>query len=314
MGAANLITTVFTRKTTKRHLTASLPRARRLVVRRVVALAVTLTACSLLPIASSPTLAWPLLLVPLVLGVVFFFELGSLVVSTWLAVLMVSLHAGEGSLSRLAVLEVALGLACFLGTGIAIGLLLRRGRELQASLAASSLTDRLTGLYNYGTFVDYLRHEVTRLDRYGGEISLIMMDLDHFKEFNDTYGHEVGNDLLARVGATLLAHVRHADTAARYGGEEFAVLIRGDEAQGHELAQRLRRAVENVAIELPSGVRVGTNLSAGVSACPTAAADATQLIEQADAALYESKRRGRNRVTLHVGPSNGDGAVRALSA
>ncbi len=118
-----------------------------------------------------------------------------------------------------------------------LGRVQRDQHLLRGLLAASSLTDRLTGLYNYGTFVDYLHNEVTKADRYGGRLTLIMFDLDHFKRFNDEHGHEAGNDLLRRVGATLQAVVREADMAARYGGEEFTLLIRGDADDGYELGR-----------------------------------------------------------------------------
>ena len=95
--------------------------------------------------------------------------------------------------------------------------------------------------------------------------------------------------------------VRDADVAARYGGEEFAVLIRGDEAQGYELAERLRRAVETVTVDVRGGEQACTTISAGIATYPAGAADEAELIESADAALYESKRRGRNRVTIFTG-------------
>ena len=148
-----------------------------------------------------------------------------------------------------------------------------RATTQHALLAASSLRDRLTGLYNYGTFIDYLHNEVTKIDRYGGELCLIMLDLDHFKQFNDTHGHETGNELLRRVGATLRALVRDADMAARYGGEEFAVLILGDETDGYELAERLRHAVEAITLEARDGERVYATISAGIAAYPIGAGD-----------------------------------------
>ncbi len=127
--------------------------------------------------------------------------------------------------------QALLGMALFLAGRAAAGPRAARNHHAcrRCSPPARS-RDRLTGLYNYGTFVDYLHNEVTKIDRYGGELSLIMLDLDHFKQFNDKHGHEAGNELLRRVGATLRATVRDADMAARYGGEEFAVLIRGDES------------------------------------------------------------------------------------
>ena len=92
-----------------------------------------------------------------------------------------------------------------------------------------------------------------------------MFDLDHFKRFNDRHGHEAGNDLLRRVGATLQTVVREADMAARYGGEEFALLISGDAQSGLELAERVRRAIETTAVELRGGEAVYVTASAGVA-------------------------------------------------
>jgi diguanylate cyclase (GGDEF)-like protein len=141
-----------------------------------------------------------------------------------------------------------------------------------------------------------------------------MLDLDHFKQFNDRHGHEAGNDLLRRLGATIGSLVRDADVAARYGGEEFAVLIRGDESHGYELAERLRRAVESVTIEVRRGEPVSATVSAGIATYPAGAADEAELIESADAALYESKRRGRNRVTIFTGVSRERELPASLSA
>ena len=103
------------------------------------------------------------------------------------------------------------------------------------------------------------------------------------------------------VGGTLGTAVREADLAARYGGEEFAVLIRGDESHGYELAERLRRAVETIAVPARGREDAFCTVSAGVATYPYGAADETELIERADDALYESKRRGRNRVTIYTG-------------
>ena len=198
---------------------------------------------------------WPLFIFPLFLGAVFFFELGSLRGHRLAGHLLRRLLRLRGPRRRRWSAGPARHRAlrcspacCWAGCSAAT-------TTTQALLAASSLNDRLTGLYNYGTFVDYLHNEVTKVDRYGGELTLIMLDLDHFKQFNDRYGHESGNDLLRRVGATLRAMVRDADMAARYGGEEFAVLIRGDESHGYELAERVRRAVEALSVELRGGRR-----------------------------------------------------------
>lgn len=275
-------------------------RERRVTVRRAAALTGTLALVSGLVVAGGAAYLWPLFVFPLFLGAVFFFELGSLAVTFWLGnffVLYYSFAARPGE----AMLQQALaGTALFLLAGLMLGALQRRAHAVRTRLEACSLTDRLTGLYNYGTFADYLHNEVTKVDRYGGRLCLLMLDLDHFKRFNDRYGHETGNRLLHHLGGLLAGMVRDADMAARYGGEEFAVLIRGDEADGYELAERLRRAVEMTDIDL-RGQALSVTLSAGVASYPGGAADEAELVERADAALYESKRRGRNRVTIHTG-------------
>ena len=242
---------------------------------------------------------WPLFIFPLFLAAIFFFELGSLLVTAWLGSFFVVYYATAAQVSTGAVRQAVAGTTLFALAGLILGRVQRNHHRTQTLLAASSLTDRLTGLYNYGTFVDYLHNEVNKVDRYGGEVTLIMFDLDHFKQFNDRHGHETGNELLRRVGATFRAMVRDADMAARYGGEEFAVLIRGDANHGYELAERLRRAVETSMVALRGGAEVSATVSAGVASYPAGAKDETQLIEHADGALYEAKRRGRNRVTVY---------------
>ena len=287
--------------------------ARRVTVRRVVALLGALALVSALTSLLGPGYLWPLFLFPLVLGAVFFFELGSLAVTVWLGNFFVLYYSFADAPSQETVRQALLGTALFFACGLLLGRVQRRSRNTQQELAASTLTDRLTGLYNYGTFVDYLHNEVTKTDRYGGELCLLMLDLDHFKQFNDRYGHEAGNELLRRIGETLRTLVRTADLPARYGGEEFAVLIRGDETHGYELAERLRRAVEEVTVEV-RGEPACTTLSAGIATYPAAAADEADLIESADAALYESKRRGRNRVTIFTGVAGEKDLPASLSA
>ena len=116
--------------------------------------------------------------------------------------------------------DAVLGISLYLLAGLLLGRRQRRHRRLQSALATSSLTDRLTGVYNYGTFVDHLRSEVRRAERYGGELTLVMLDLDHFKRFNDAYGHQAGNELLRSLGATLrelAARRRHRRPLRRRG-------------------------------------------------------------------------------------------------
>ena len=287
---------------------------RRLTVRRTVALGAALGAVSCLVFLLGADYLWPLFIFPLFLGAVFFFELGSLAVTFWLGNFFVLYYSFRAPATAGVLRQALLGMVLFFLAGLLLGRVQRKHHAAQALLAASSLGDRLTGLYNYGTFVDYLHNEVTKSDRYGGELTLIMLDLDHFKQFNDRHGHETGNAVLRRVGATLRGAVRDADMAARYGGEEFTVLIRGDETHGYELAERLGRAIETTAVEVRGGGEVFCTVSAGVATYPVGAADETELVERADDALYESKRRGRNRVTIYAGVAEPGELPASLSA
>jgi diguanylate cyclase (GGDEF)-like protein len=273
----------------------------RLTIRRGVALLAALLAASSLVFALGSAYVWPVFIFPLFLAAIFFFELGSLVVTAWLGVFFVAYYSLREPATAAATREALAGIPLYALAGMLLGRVQRNHNALQVLLAASSLTDRLTGLYNYGTFVDYLHNEITKVDRYGGELTLIMFDIDHFKQFNDRNGHEAGNDLLRRVGATLRGMVREADMAARYGGEEFALLIRGDESHGYDLAERIRRAIETIALELRGGTEVFATISGGVAQYARGGGDETGLIERSDLSLYESKRRGRNRVTSHSG-------------
>lgn len=279
----------------------SSPDDRSFRLRRGAILAATLAATTALAVIAGLETAWPLFFVPLVAGTLFFHEAGSLVVTFWLANSFVLWYSFTEPPSVSGMRQALLGTALFLICGLVLGRVQRRHHDTQSQLAASSRIDRLTGLYNYGSFVDHLHRELTSAHRYGGDVSLIMLDLDHFKRFNDEFGHEFGNQLLRKVGETLRAHLRDADIAARYGGEEFAILMRGDEAHAFELAQRLRRAVAGLVLETRDGRDAAATMSAGVASYPATAGEEGELIECADAALYESKRRGRDRVTIYAG-------------
>jgi diguanylate cyclase (GGDEF)-like protein len=165
-----------------------------------------------------------------------------------------------------------------------------------------SLTDPLTGTANRRHLFDRLELEVTRAQRFGNELSLVMIDIDHFKLYNDRNGHPAGDEVLKGVAAALQHTVRKVDTVARYGGEEFSVIlpqIRRDEAV--TVADKLRRAVESIdfpnATMLPGG-RV--TISVGLAHFPSDAQDLTQLLTRSDAALYAAKNGGRNRVALYT--------------
>lgn len=162
--------------------------------------------------------------------------------------------------------------------------------------------DRLTGVYNRAYLDEQLVAELAFSARHGTPLSLLLIDVDHFKLVNDTYGHLAGDEVLRRVAATLSASVRTEDVVARFGGEEFVVLTRGIEApQAKLLAERLREAVATMA--LPTGVAPGgVTVSAGVASiacCGPGPVGSAALLMLADRRLYAAKRAGRNRV---VGP------------
>ncbi|CAN5348702.1 hypothetical protein BH20ACT9_BH20ACT9_20490 [soil metagenome] len=168
----------------------------------------------------------------------------------------------------------------------------RMQAELADRLAALADHDGLTGCLNHRAFHERLRDEVERATRYGQPLSLLLADLDHFKAVNDAHGHPTGDSLLTTVAGLLRDVARDVDVVARLGGEEFAVLLPATELDdAAHVAERLRASI--AANRDPVGVTV----CVGVSAIPARARGALDLLEQADIALYEGKRSGRDRVT-----------------
>ncbi len=157
----------------------------------------------------------------------------------------------------------------------------------------AAFTDHLTGLANRRRFERQLEREVGRVMRFGHPFSLLMMDIDHFKNLNDTFGHDAGDDAIRRISRVLREGTRGIDLAARIGGEEFAVLlVETSRSAGVEVAERLRIAIK--ALETPSGGRI--TASFGVAECPSDAQTASEILKAADVALYEAKHSGRDRV------------------
>ena len=168
----------------------------------------------------------------------------------------------------------------------------------------NSITDSLTGLANRRYFDEALRTEFYRLKRSGSTLSLIMLDVDHFKKFNDNYGHLAGDDCLRQIGTTLKTIVGRApDIVARYGGEEFVVILPETEAIGAEtLAERIRKAVEELAIpHSASDIAEYVTVSLGVvTVYTTGLASPEQVVVMADEALYCAKKGGRNRIAVAI--------------
>ena len=172
---------------------------------------------------------------------------------------------------------------------------LEAARRLRAE-SERAFTDPLTGLANRRAFDERLDHVVNTIDRYGGSVSLILADIDHFKRVNDGYGHDAGDAVLREIAQTVAGSVRTIDLAARFGGEEIAILLPRTGLEGaRELAERLRRSVANKTIRV-RGQELRVTASFGVACYPESSADQRALFTTADAALYEAKASGRNQV------------------
>jgi diguanylate cyclase (GGDEF)-like protein len=172
------------------------------------------------------------------------------------------------------------------------GALALRNAFLLEEVRRMASTDGLTGLANRQTFDERLTQELSRAGREQSDVALVMLDVDHFKRLNDTFGHQTGDDVLRRVAKVLRDSARTYDLAARYGGEEFALILPQTTLEDAVLvADRLREAIAATFVEPP------VTISAGVATFPFGGSDSSSLIAAADAALYESKSGGRNRVT-----------------
>jgi diguanylate cyclase (GGDEF)-like protein len=173
-----------------------------------------------------------------------------------------------------------------------------------ARLYELATVDGLTKLYIRRHFEQRLSEELRRAERYGTVLSLMILDIDHFKKFNDTYGHQTGDEVIKIVARTIKASVREEDIPARYGGEEMLVLMPETDTEGaHKMAERVREAIQAAALPGPTGEALQVTVSVGVGTWPLHAEDADGLIEVADKALYQSKQGGRNRTTIWAEPS-----------
>ncbi|HYJ78944.1 MAG TPA: sensor domain-containing diguanylate cyclase, partial [Longimicrobiaceae bacterium] len=170
-----------------------------------------------------------------------------------------------------------------------------RNAELLDRLRAQATIDPLTGCHNRRGFDEILGVEFARSRRYGRPLTLVLLDIDHFKMVNDEFGHEVGDHALQRIGRAVRHTFRTTDSACRYGGEEFALVFpETGKEEGMRLAERLRVLISS----LPPNSEVPRALTAsfGVASYPDDARDSTDLIRAADRALYQAKASGRDRV------------------
>lgn len=176
---------------------------------------------------------------------------------------------------------------------------LEQARERLRQLA---ITDGLTGLYNHRYLKEHLEQELLRANRHQSRVSVVMLDIDHFKKFNDMHGHQTGDQVLRLVAMTLRSNVKGRDLAARYGGEEFALVLPATSTEGAvHLAENIRKAIQSKELlKRSTNERLGRVTASFGVATWTAGDTAQSLIERADKCLYSAKAAGRNRV-VHQG-------------
>jgi diguanylate cyclase (GGDEF)-like protein len=161
-----------------------------------------------------------------------------------------------------------------------------------------SQMDSLTGVYNHGNFLKLLQEQVERISLEGRSLGLIMLDVDNFKRYNDTYGHLVGDEVLVALTGAMKKHIKNTDAVGRWGGEEFVISVPGaTSAQAQQIALRIRHTMVDLIIRATDGNLIpAPTVSQGVAVCPQEAASLVDLIHLADQRLYTAKERGRNQI------------------
>jgi diguanylate cyclase (GGDEF)-like protein/PAS domain S-box-containing protein len=171
--------------------------------------------------------------------------------------------------------------------------------QLNERLARQSIRDPLTGLFNRRFMIESLEREIKRAERNHTQVGIIMADIDHFKEFNDKYGHAAGDQVLTQMGGFFKAGLRGSDVACRYGGEEFVFFLPECSAENtFKRADQMREEVKNLAVRYGGELLASITLSMGISTYPDQGHNAEDLLRVADAALYRAKQEGRDRVII----------------
>jgi len=176
---------------------------------------------------------------------------------------------------------------------------LKRITLLKDKYKEQAVHDSLTGLYNHQFLNEFLDIEINRSKRKKLSIGIIMLDIDLFKDFNDTYGHECGDEILESLGDILNGIIRSSDIACRYGGEEFIILMPETTLDGAEIvAEMLRTAIKKIVIQREGKAIKNITVSLGVASYPQNGLSRQEVMEAVDKALYRAKQEGRDRVYL----------------
>ena len=171
--------------------------------------------------------------------------------------------------------------------------------ELEKEVRELAIHDALTGLFNRHYLNERLDAEYSRAERAGHPISFLLMDIDHFKEVNDTYGHQAGDYALKTIAQIIMAQIRKSDIACRFGGEEFMIILpdTGPES-AIQKADAFRKSISDRVYEF-GGKEFSITISIGIAVYPVNGTENDQILSKADAALYEAKRAGRDQVILY---------------
>ncbi|WP_431475296.1 GGDEF domain-containing protein [Marinobacter sp. KM021] len=165
-------------------------------------------------------------------------------------------------------------------------------------LAKLSMTDRLTGLLNRGTWENLVDAEYERYRRYGQATTLVMFDIDHFKPVNDNYGHLAGDEVIRHTAQATRNNIRQSDSAGRYGGEEFGIILPETDAENARLlCERIRESIEKSTVETSAG-NITYTISMGIAQLTDEPENYMQWMQKADEALYAAKESGRNKVVV----------------
>jgi two-component system cell cycle response regulator len=184
----------------------------------------------------------------------------------------------------------------------------RQRAQLEEELRRLARFDELTGLCNRRYFLDRLTQEMLRARRYGSPLSLLMLDLDHFKQINDTYGHIIGDTVLATVASLLHDTVRATDIPGRYGGEEFCIVLTETKIDGARLlAERLRRRIAEAVFPAVGDAAFRVTCSVGLAQFRNDITDTVAFLDLADRALYQAKAAGRNCIVAATTENSGGG-------